>query len=389
MPPKTAIRPVTDPDHRGDGAGGRRKRPKTKVRSPWWAKVIVFLGTLAMITGFGGIVVAKSFLGDLTSSIEVENLNEDGAAQAAPRGKPLAGAIDILLLGVDTRTGWSEGASRADTIMLLHVPTSHDQAYLMSIPRDSEVEIPSWSRAGFNGATNRINSAYMSGSGRGQGWKGGAGLMKKTVSQLTGLTFDGVIVIDFAGFKNVINAMGGVYLCVERDTWSSHYTKVDGKPVYTSGDPLRPRSNSWWHKKGCRDMAGWEALDYARQRHGLPNGDYDRQKHQQQLIKAMAGEATSAGIVTNPGKLKDLITAAGGSLKMDTGGYNPADFLFNLKALAGSDLMTLKTNSGTFNGTGDGAERLSPATMKMFAAAKEDRLGEFIMQNPEFLNSPV
>jgi anionic cell wall polymer biosynthesis LytR-Cps2A-Psr (LCP) family protein len=158
-----------------------------------------------------------------------------------------------------------------------------------------------------------------------------------------------------------------------------------GKPQYAPGDPLKPRPNSWWHWKGCRDMAGWEALDYARQRHGLPNGDYDRQRHQQQLIKAMTKKAASAGVLTNPTKLGALLKAAGGSLKMDTGGYGVDDFLFNLKVIAGADLVTLKTNSGTFNGAGDGSEQLSADTLRMFAAARDDRLGAYIQDNPAAL----
>jgi LCP family protein required for cell wall assembly len=258
----------------------------------------------------------------------------------------------------------------------------------MSVPRDSKVEIPSWAEAGYPGGADRINAAYFHGSQRGKGWQGGAGLTKKTLTQLTGIQFDGVIVIDFGGFKNVITALGGVYMCVEQDTWSSHYNRTpEGKPVYADGDPLKPRPNSWWHKKGCRNMEGWEALDYARQRHGLPNGDYDRQRHQQQLLKAMAKKAATAGVLANLPKLSALLKAAGSSLKVDPGRYSVEDFLFNLKILAGLDLMTLKTNSGTFNGAGDGSEKLSQQTLDMFAAAKNDKLGEFIGDHPGVLIS--
>jgi hypothetical protein len=87
-------------------------------------------------------------------------------------------------------------------------------------------------------------------------------------------------------------------------------------------------------------------------------------------------------VVTNPGKLSTLLKAAGGSLKMDTGGYGVDDFLFNLKVIAGADLVTLKTNSGRFNGAGVGSEALSAQTLRMFSAAREDRLGAYIQENP-------
>jgi LCP family protein required for cell wall assembly len=367
------------------------KKKRKKVRSPLWAKLTATLGVLITLIGFGGVAAAKSLMGDLTGSIEVGSTTEDSTNQQTKQkaGTALKGAIDILLLGLDTRAGWAENTSRADTIILLHIPASHDQAYLISIPRDAEVPIPSWSKAGFNGmAHDKINSAYFFGSQRNQGWTGGAGLMKKTVSELTGITFDGVVVIDFGGFRNVIAALGGVYMCVERDTWSSHYVSKNGKPQYITyhGDYKLP--NSWIHKKGCRNMAPWEALDYSRQRYGLPNSDYDRQRHQQQLLRSMAKKATSAGIITNPLKLGELTKAAGSSLKMDTNRVPLDDFIFTLKALAGSDLVALKTNAGTYAkssvGTGEG---ITEGTREMFTAAKEDRLGEFIMENPQYLIS--
>lgn len=357
---------------------------KPKVGAPWGARILTVFGVVLSLAGFGGLAVVKSVMADLVGSIETGPTGIGNPA--TPAGKPLSGAIDLLLLGLDQREGWKPNSARADTILMLHVPASHDEAYLMSVPRDAKVRIPPWPAAGYGGGTDRVNSAYFAGSQRDQGWAGGAGLTRKTLSDLTGIQFDGVIIIDFSGFRGVITALGGVHMCVERDTWSSHYNVTsDGKPQYAPGDPLKPRPNSWWHKKGCRDMAGWEALDYARQRHGLPNGDYDRQRHQQQLIKAMAKKAASAGVIANPTKLSALLKAAGGSLKMDTGGYGVDDFLFNLKVIAGADLVTLKTNSGRFNGAGDGSEQLSAETLRMFSAARDDRLGEYIQENPAVL----
>jgi len=353
------------------------------VRSPLGFKIVAVLGALLTVIGFGGVAAAKSFMSDLIGSIETGNVDENGAAS---QGKSMSGAINLLLLGLDTREGWAENTSRADTIMLVHVSASHDEAYLMSIPRDTKVDIPSWSKSEYAGGRDKINAAYYFGSQHDQGWQGGAGLMKKTVEQLTGISFNGVAVIDFNGFKNVIAALGGVYLCVEKDTWSSHYIDKNGKPVYYSYDGEHKLSNSWIHKAGCRNMAAWEALDYSRQRYGLPNGDYDRQKHQRELIKAMAAKATSAGVLTNPGKLSELLKAAGASLKLDTGGYDPADFLFNLKVLAAADLVNLRTNSGSFNEDPAGGEALSAGTMKMFDAARTDTLGAFVSDNPEYLS---
>jgi anionic cell wall polymer biosynthesis LytR-Cps2A-Psr (LCP) family protein len=136
------------------------------------------------------------------------------------------------------------------------------------------------------------------------------------------------------------------------------------------------------HKVGCREMEGWEALDYARQRYGLPNGDYDRQRHQQQLIKAMAKKASSSGVMTDLGKVNKLIEAAGKAFVLDTGGTPVADYLFTMKGVAANDMVLLRTNNGTFAGDGSGRETITAESQEMFTALKEDRLGEYVIANP-------
>jgi LCP family protein required for cell wall assembly len=375
-----------------DGAPKKKKR-KTKVSSPIWSKIVLAFGIIVALVGFGGIAVAKSYLSTLTDAIETGNvLDADSLKNASSdAGTALKGPIDLLLLGLDTRVGWAPNTSRADTIIVLHIPASHDQAYLMSIPRDSYLDIPAYPKAGYNGGKDKANSAFYFGSQRGQGWKGGAALTASMVKQATGIKFNGVVVIDFQGFQKIIDAMGSIYMCVDHETISDHYIVVNGQPEYAKGKPTGVfYKNSYVHKVGCRNMPGWEALDFSRQRKGGANGDYDRQRHQQQLLKAMAKKATSAGIVTNPSKITQLIKAAGGSLKMDTGNVPLTEFIFTLKAIAAGDLVMLKTNGGTYhsgNINGVSTELLSDDTLAMFEAAKNDQLGQFVLDHPEFLNT--
>jgi LCP family protein required for cell wall assembly len=364
--------------------------------APRWARIVAVLGALIMLAGFGGLASARYLLGRLTDGIETTGsvLSPDsgaGTTAGANAGMLPAGAINLLMLGLDTRAGWDTTGqpSRSDSIIIVHVAASHDQAYMISIPRDAIVRIPADDTLGFLGATGKINGAYAYGSAQ-HGWQGGARLATEAVAALTGLTFDGVVVIDLAGFQRVINALGGVYLCVERDTWSSHYSyDASGRIIYDigrEGDYKIP--NNYIHKKGCRTMAGWDALDYARQRYGLPNSDYDRQRHQQQLIRAMVQKATSAGVLANPAKVSGVIRAAGASLKMDTHGVPLTDFLFGLKQIAGADVIGLKTNGGTYAtstiGTGEG---ITVGTRLLFDAVKNDTLGPFVTQNPDYLTA--
>ncbi|MEV4412890.1 LCP family protein [Catellatospora sp. NPDC049609] len=373
--------PIESPRGQSDIPAVRPRR-----RLPVWAVLTLGVVVLVLALGFGGAMVTQSYLHSLAGSVETGTaLEGEAKKEPAIEGRTLRGPIDILLLGLDTREGWAEGSGRADSIIVLHVPSGHDRAYLMSIPRDALVYIPPYAPAGFGGARTRANAAYAYGSRNGQGWQGGAALTANMVHELTGLKFDGVMVVDFDAFRNVVEELGGVHMCVDRETRSDHYVVVDGKPQYAYGK----RSgvflpNSYVHHAGCRDMAGWEALDFARQRKSGPYGDYDRQRHQQQLLKAIADKATSAGVVTNPVKVNDLIRAAGGTLKIDTGHAELFDYLWTLRDLATADVIMLKTNNGMYHRAKvKGTQAISPQTLLMFQAARDGLLDEYVAAHPE------
>ena len=360
-----------------------RGTPKRR-KSPLWTKLLTAAGIVLTMLSVGGIVSVRYFLGQLTDNIQTTSsvLDNTSGSTTTTDGKLPKGAMNLLMLGLDTRAGWAaEGKdSRSDTMLILHITAAHDQAFMISIPRDTIARIPADSSMGFNGSTEKINGAYTYGSMNGRGWTGGAKLAAKAVHELTGIGFDGVVVIDFEGFRGILEAMGGVYLCVDKDMWSSHYT-VDskGKVSYAVGaDPQHgPPSDALWFRKGCRNMAAWEALEFSRIRHSA-NGDYDRQRHQQQLLRAMAKKATSSGVMTNPSKVKRLLAAAGSSLKMDTHGVDVTDFIFGLKGLAAANLIPVKTNDGTYAPV-PGGETTNADTRLLYQAAAADKLGEFLV----------
>jgi LCP family protein required for cell wall assembly len=376
----------------GQTAAQDPAKPKKakKKKAPGWTKALLTFGVVLLVLSASGLVASRYYLGKLTDNIQTTSSVLDDSTGKVESGKLPDGAMNLLMLGLDTRQGWEEKGeqSRSDTIMILHITASHDQAYMLSIPRDTMAHIPADKSMGFGGATEKINSAYAYGSMNGRGWTGGAKLATKAVKELTGINFDGVVVIDFDGFKGILEAMGGVYMCVDKDAWSSHYVVVNGKVQYAVGaNPENAPKNALWFRKGCRNMAPWEALEFSRIRHSA-NGDYDRQKHQQQLLRAMAKKATSNGILTNPGKVADILAAAGSSLKMDTHGVKVTDFLFGLKSLAAADLMPIKTNGGTFASINGGqAETINEATRDLFAATAADKLPEFLGRHPEMLIS--
>ncbi|MEV4821527.1 LCP family protein [Micromonospora sp. NPDC049274] len=219
----------------------------------------------------------------------------------------LDGPLNYLLVGTDRRAGSSEPDQRSDTILIVHVPAGRREAYLVSIPRDLLVAIPPAN--GFGGGPDKINAAYEHGGGG----QAGTRLLSVTLNRLTGIRFDGAALIDFSGFRKVIDLLGGVRMCVDTPVRSIHTNRV--------------------FPTGCQQMDGAQALDYVRQRYDLPNGDFDRQHHQQQLLRAMLDSAGHADLRSNPVKLDQVLRAVGGSLTVDTNGVPLEDLLLALRAL--------------------------------------------------------
>jgi LCP family protein required for cell wall assembly len=346
------------------------------------------MGAVLMVSSGVAIVGSKAVISQATGSITQENLIGGAGKSESEGGKDLKGPIDLLMLGVDVRPSWNQNDTRADTIIVLHIPASHDQAYLVSIPRDTEVRVPPFAKSNYPGGTAKATEAFFHGAQNGGGWPGGAQLMAQTIKNLTGISFDGAAIVDFGGFRSVINALGTVHMCLDQEVKSYHMSMVDGKPMWNedakkTGKPMKQVV----HKKGCREMKGWEALDYSRQRYGLKNGDYDRQQHQQQLIKAMAKKAMDGGVMTNPLKLNNLMKAAGKAFTLDTNGVPVEDFVFTLRGVAANDLVMLRTNDGTFSGNEDDRETLQPISLEMFKAVKNDTLAEFIAANPGVISA--
>ncbi|WP_328421857.1 LCP family protein [Micromonospora sp. NBC_00389] len=371
---------------RSGGGGAAKKRPRRK--DPLWARLTVIFGAVLMLSSGVAIVGSKVLIGQATGDIAQRDLLGGAGKSDAEGGASLDGPIDMLLLGVDARERWAADDVRSDSIIILHIPASHDQAYLISIPRDTEAQIPAFPKSGFNGGTDKINAAFQIGARNGGGWEGGAQLMAQTIKRLTGVTFDGAAIINFGGFKGVIDALGTVRICVGEEVTSIHMKYVDGKPMWNAdakktGKTMKPVV----HKKGCQEMEGWAALDYARQRKTLRNGDYDRQQNQQQLIKAMAKKATDGGMLTNPAKLQQLIKAAGKAFVLDTGGADIEDLIFTMRGVTANELTMLKTNSGTFHGNGNGSEGLNAETLEMFQALKKDKLAEFVFNHPQVMST--
>jgi LCP family protein required for cell wall assembly len=191
-----------------------------------------------------------------------------------------------LLAGSDARGSGgindSTSGARTDTIMLLHKPTSGPVA-LISIPRDSYVEIPG------EGGSNKINAAYS---------YGGAPLLVKTVEELSGLTVDHYVEVGFGGVEGVVDAVGGVRLCLDYDV---HDVKSKLK----------------W-QKGCHVADGKTAVAFSRMRYSDPTGDIGRAQRQQQVIAQVGKKVGDPATLLNPVSQVALADAGLAALVTDT-----------------------------------------------------------------------
>ncbi|NKQ53782.1 LCP family protein [Amycolatopsis sp. K13G38] len=287
------------PRRLGDGEYPQPPRPRRK-RKFGIGKIL-----LSLVLAFVVFLVAVWIY--LDSSINrVQALADYSGRPAAASG------TNWLVIGSDSRdgltpqqeqqlsTGDSAAAgtgSRTDTIMIAHLTDNSTKPTLLSLPRDSEVSIPGHGKG-------KINSAFT---------LGGPTLLVKTVEQATGLRIDHYAEIGFGGFANIVDAIGGVDMCIPK-AMHDDYTNIS-------------------IPAGCQTLDGPHALGFVRMRHSdaTPRSDLDRVENQRKFIGALASQIASPGVLLNPFHFFPLLSSAPDALTMDSG-----DHLQNLLALAWS-----------------------------------------------------
>ncbi|WP_433791153.1 LCP family protein [Actinoplanes sp. CA-252034] len=377
----------------------------TKRRSPLWARICVGVGAVVLLAGGGALVAGQALVAKYTDKVTDESLlapivaKPAQAAEAAEVESDIDGAVNILLVGIDPRD--EQTAPLADSIVIAHIPRDRHSAYLFSMPRDLRVDIPAFAKSGTGADRTKINAAMAYGSRLGDGKYSAAQgfqLLATTVGTVTGIKkFDAGAIVNFGGFKKIVEAMGGVEMVIDMDVRSEHL-KPDGSTRdriprcrydHTSAACMRPYTGPQkMYKKSAEPvrLQAWEALDYVRQRYGEDMTDYDRQRHQQQFIKAMAKQAMSRDVLTSPGTLLDVMDAAGDSLTFAGGGHTIVDWAFELKALNIDDMITVKLpGEGVYDG-GYLGERFLPGVDEFFKAVTEDRVAAFLMDHPTYIN---
>ena len=264
--------------------------------------------------------------------------------------RPAAGkGTTWLLVGSDSRqgltpeqqaelgTGGDIGNGHTDTILLVHVPAlwSDTPTTMVSIPRDSYVEIPDY-------GSDKINTAFA---------VGGAPLLAQTVEQATGVRLDHYAEVEFDGFARLVDAVGGVTMC----------------PAEPISDPLAGIELP----AGCQKLNGRNALGFVRTR-ATPRADLDRMVNQRQFMSALMHRAASPGVLLNPLRWSPMANAAADSLTVDS-----HDHIWDLARLGWAlrgDLTTTTVPIGEFTGSDSGSVVVwdEEIANELFAALKSD-----------------
>ena len=265
-------------------------------------------------------------------------------------GRPTAGSgQNWLITGSDSRQGLSRkqerklatghdvSGMRSDTIMVLHMPANGNPAVLISLPRDSYVPIPGH-------GSDKINAAYA---------LGGPRLLAETVQNVTGLRIDHYMGIGFGGFVRVVDAIGGVRLCLKA--------------------PLVDPAAGLHLHKGCQVLSGAEALGFVRSRHNFATQDLQRVQNQRVFLRALLRKLTSAGVIANPFSGLPAASGVAGTLTVDRGTH-----LFQLLKVAfalRNPITTTVPIAGNFV-TPSGQDALQwnrTAALKLFHEIRNDQ----------------
>lgn len=315
------------------------------------------VGVAVVVLGAGGLGWAayQKLNGNITT-------DTDAAAELArydkERPTPLVhDAQNILLLGSDTRAGQGNrkygrdpGTERSDTTILLHLAADRRSATAVSIPRDLMVDIPGCRKP--DGSRTQAQFAQFN-------WAfemGGTACTIRTVEKLTDIRVDHHMVVDFAGFKDMVDAVDGVQVCLR--------APIDDSDAHVKLAP------------GVRTLNGEQALGFVRARKSLGNGsDTDRMDRQQEFLGALVNKVQSNDVLLNPTKLYPVLDAATSSLTTDPGLASLRGLYELVRGMRNIptervQFLTVPRQSYTYDANRD--ELVEPAAKELFTRLRSD-----------------
>ncbi|GAA0036632.1 LCP family protein [Brevibacterium metallidurans] len=335
-----------------DNQNDEPQRPRRKKKRVW-RKVLV--GVLVVVVlGVLGVGVYLWNVGRTFDDKANQLSDEQVFGTQSPTANKQEGGTNILLLGSDepmknVDVNSSRGL-RSDSIMVMHLPENGSNVQVMSIPRDSWVNIEGQGKA-------KINAALS---------YGGLPLAVKTVSDFIGTPIDHVAIIDFQGFKGLTDSLGGV--------------RVNSEQAFTQ--------NGYTFTKGENLLNGDQALTFVRERKKFKDGDFQRARNQQAFIKGLVSELISADTLSNPKKIQDMVTQFAPYMYVDSGlnAQYISSTAFAMRDVRPSDIQFFTAPTAGVGRSADGQSivNVDKAELKKVQDAfKNDTLAEYVKNAPE------
>ncbi len=311
LPPKKRLQrdsrelPRTEPIRRPLTTTPAIAPAKKVLKKHWFFRLFLGLFFLALFCGiaYGAFFLYKTYRTGkrinpptTQSSSLLETLQAIANPNLAPIKGDANGQTNILLLGVAGQG--KPGRNLTDTIMVASIDVKTQRVALLSVPRDLYVTIPNTQMQ------TKINAVYQYGlSNSGNDQTTGADTIAKTITNVTGLSIDYYVMMNFDGFEKAIDDIAGINITSERDLYDERYPG----PNYSY--------ETFSLSKGFHHLDGATALKYARERHNDPEGDFGRAKRQQQIMQAVKNKIFSTGTLMNVFTINNLFDTLGDNIK--------------------------------------------------------------------------
>nr|WP_277605525.1 LCP family protein [Glycomyces sp. L485] len=324
-----------------------------------------------MVVAGGGAVAVQVSLNLVNNAVQTEELLPE-RAEAAEADPEVEGPLNFLVLGVDEQ---GEGR-RSDSTIIVHINAELDDVSIISLPRDLLVDIESCDPA----CSTKLTEAF---SGGGETRADGFANSATTITNLTGIQWDGAMIANFEGFIDLVDELGTIELCPWHEITSIHGEKKT-------------------YPEGCADYNRKDALDLVRQRYGWSwdsdwsegrGGDYGRQKMQQQAIMGILKRSKELGYHKDPAKAVDLLNGFGDKLTVDLGGMRLTDLIVAMRDVDPADMTAIRTPSTTETINGISYVTIpewsdyAVAADELWEAISDDTIDEWECQYPEYINS--
>lgn len=332
--------------------GGRSNRSKLAIRA------LIAVLAVAVVVLVGGVALLNWTENRLAGLVETIDDPFDELTSRPTTEADTTPPVNILVMGSDSRIStddpaeWNQGAERTDAIMLVQVSGDRQDAFVMSIPRDSWVDIPGHE-------TRKINAAYSF---------GGPALMIETVENLTGIPIHHFAVTNFESFSTMTDALGGVEIILQEDLTCYNGTQLTAGPNRLDGD--------------C-------SLRYVRQRYELSQGDLSRVQRQQNWIRAIATEVFRQDILNDMAKLTNFIDVVARAVAVDEGFTVPEirDLALSIRHLRAADITFMTVPVGENGSTPDGSESYvvldEEKSEELFDAFSSDAVRPYLDAHPD------